>query len=494
MARAFQLRKYPAQYISTVLLSLNPAVANTAEVRMPGIREVSMFSVATRAELRTQIGLALPVLAAQISQVSLGFVDTVMTGRVSPLAMASVALASSMWMPVILFGQGILLAATPALAQMRGSHADPGAEARIIRQSLILSMLLTIPLLAVFGLLSTVLPHVGITGDLEDISRRYMQALAWGMPGYFLMVALRCCMEGFARVRPAMVAGIVGVLVNVPCNYVLIFGKLGCPAMGGVGAGVASAITCWAMAGTMLLYALRMPDFRAAMGLRAWDGVHWQTLRRLVSIGLPGALALLFEVTMFNIVALLIAPLGPIMMAGHQVAMNFSALMFMLPLSLNIAVTIRVGYGLGRGDQAMVRRSTRVALLTGLALAATTALLTIVFRESIALIYNNDPQVFLLATSLLIVAGTYQCTDSIQVVSVGVLRGYNDTRAIFFITLLSYWFVALPVGYILGRTDLITPAMGPQGFWIGFVVGLSVAALLLLLRVRTLEKRAAGAF
>lgn len=447
-----------------------------------------MFSQETRKEIRIQAGLALPVFLAQIAQVSLGFIDTVMTGRVSPVDMSAVALASAMWMPVVLFGQGILIAATPVIAQLRGSKA--GAETgEVLRQTLLLMVMLLVPLAVLFYVLSHLLEYMAVAPDLADITGRYMRAMIWGMPGYFLMVSLRCCMEGFARVRPAMVAGFAAVVVNVPFNYVFIFGKFGVPAMGGVGAGVASAITCWAMAGVMVWFAMRMPEFRSALRLSAWAGPRWQLVRRLVGIGLPGALALMFEVTMFNVVAVLIAPLGAIMVAGHQVAMNFSAVMFMLPLSLAIASTIRVGYGLGQNSPDMVRRSVRVSLFSGMSLAMGTACVTIVLREPIALMYNNDPTVVALAAGLLVLAGSYQCVDALQVISVGVLRGYNDTRAIFGITFVAYWGVALPLGYILGRTNLILPALGPQGFWIGFVVGLSVAAVTLLWRVRVLGRR-----
>lgn len=452
-----------------------------------------MFSPEVRKEIRTQAELGLPVFLAQIAQISIGVIDTVMTGRVGPVDMSSVALATAMWIPVVLFAQGLIQAATPVLAQLRGARASGDSTGEttgdVIRQSMLLALMLLVPLGTLFLGLSYSLEFMAVSPELADITGRYMRALIWGMPGYFLMVSLRCCMEGFARVRPAMVAGLVAVLVNVPFNYAFIFGHFGAPKLGGVGAGVASAITCWAMAGVMVFFATRMPEFRSALKVSAWTGPRWTTMRRLVGIGLPGAMALLFEVTLFDVVAVLIAPLGAIMVAGHQVALNFSSVMFMLPLSLGIAATIRVGYGLGQNSPEMVFRSTRVSLYSGVLLAATTATLTIIFREHIVLMYNNDPAVIALASVLLILAGSYQVLDAVQVISVGILRGYNDTRAIFGITFIAYWVVALPFGYTLARTDLIVTRMGPQGFWIGFVVGLSVAAIMLYSRVRVLEGR-----
>lgn len=448
-----------------------------------------MFSPAVRKEMSIQTALALPVFLAQIAQVSIGFIDTVMTGRVGPVDMSSVALANAMWLPLVLFAQGVIQAATPALAQLRGAKSTNDSAGDVIRQSLLLGFFMLVPLAALFVGLSYSLELMAVSPELADITGRYMRALVWGMPGYFLMLSLRCCMEGYARVRPAMIAGITAVAVNIPFNYAFIFGHFGAPKLGGVGAGVASAITCWAMAGVMVWFATGMPEFRAALKFSALTGPRWKMMRKLVNIGLPGALALLFEVTMFDVVAVLIAPLGAIMVAGHQVALNFSGVMFMLPLSLGIAATIRVGYGLGQNSPEMVLRSTRVSLYAGIFFSALTATLTIVFRKEIVLMYNSDPAVIALAAVLLVLAGSYQVLDAVQVISVGILRGYNDTKSIFRITFFAYWGVALPLGYALARTDLLVPRMGPQGFWIGFVVGLSVAAVLLYSRVRTLEKR-----
>ena len=450
-------------------------------------------------EMRTQLSLAGPALLAQVAMISMGFVDMVMTGRVGPVDMAAVALAGSLWVPLVLFGQGLLLAVTPCVAQLRGAGAVRNADhlqgvGHVMRQGVWMALAISVPLILIVNLLSHHLADMGVEGDLGVMTGQYLRAIVWGAPAYLLFVALRCGMEGMALMRPAMFAGFMGLLINIPSNYVLIFGKLGLPALGGPGTGVATAIVYWVMFFTMVVYVFRQPHLRALMVLRAWERPVWATLKKLVGIGFPGALAMLFEVTLFAAVALLIAPLGAIQVAGHQVALNFSSLLFMVPMSIGTAATIRTGFAIGRKSVDGVRTASRSSWLLACMAAVCTATVTALWRGQIAAVYNDDPAVLGLAAHLLLFAATYQLTDAIQVVSVGILRGYNDTRAILCVTLVSYWVFALPLGYTLGRTHLWGAPLGPQGFWTAFIVGVSIAAVLLFFRVRVLERRLLSGF
>ncbi|SQC93046.1 Multidrug-efflux transporter [Cedecea neteri] len=176
-------------------------------------------------------------------------------------------------------------------------------------------------------------------------------------------------------------------------------------------------------------------------------------------------------------------------MAGHQIALNFSSLMFVLPLSLGAAVTIRVGFRLGQGSTLDAQIAARTGVGVAICLAVCTALFTVIFREHIALLYNDNPAVVALAAHLMLLAAIYQISDSIQVIGSGVLRGYKDTRSIFFITFIAYWVLGLPGGYILGLTDWVVEPMGPAGFWIGFIIGLTSAAIMMMLRMRWLQRQ-----
>ena len=216
--------------------------------------------------------------------------------------------------------------------------------------------------------------------------------------------------------------------------------------------------------------------------------MDWPLVWRIFRIGLPGALAACFEASLFAVTALLLAPLGKVVVAGHQIAMNFSSIVYMLPLSLNITVAIRVGQNLGAGRLERARLSARTALCLGLGLALLTMTATLCLRPQIAQIYNSDPAVPGLAVGLLVFAAVNQIPESLQTVSIGVLRAYNDTRYILGVCLFSYWIVGLGTGWTLARTDWLVPAMGATGFWIGYGLALWVSFSLYRLRMGRLHR------
>lgn len=440
-------------------------------------------------EARQLLALAIPVMIAQIAQTAMGFVDTVMAGGYSATDMAAVAIGTSIWLPAILFGHGLLLALTPVIAQLNGS----GRRDRIahqVRQGFWLAGLVSILIMVVLWNAGHIIHAMhNIDPLLADKAVGYLRALLWGTPGYlFFQVARNQC-EGLAKTKPAMVIGFFGLLVNIPVNYVFIYGHFGMPELGGVGCGVATAAVYWVMLACMLSYVRRARTMRDIRNDSRFGKPDVDVLKRLVQLGLPIALALFFEVTLFAVVALLVSPLGIVDVAGHQIALNFSSLMFVLPLSLAASVTIRVGYRLGQGSTIDAQTAARTGLGVGVCIAVMTAIFTVSLREHIALLYNDNPEVVILASQLMMLAAIYQISDSIQVIGSGILRGYKDTRSIFFITFTAYWVLGLPSGYILALTDLVVERMGPAGFWMGFIIGLTSAAILMMFRMRFLQRQ-----
>lgn len=434
-------------------------------------------------EIRHLVRLALPILLAQVAQTAMTFVDTLMAGQVSAVDLAAVSIASSFWLPIILFSQGLLMAITPMVAQLNGARRATEIPA-LISQGLWLSLLISpLALLLLYGS-PWLLPWMDVAPALADKTAGYLHAIAWGLPAYLFYQVLRNYTEGLSFTAPTMFIGFIGLLLNIPVNYVLIYGKLGLPALGAVGCGVASALVFWAMALSMWWFICRSPRYQHCRLFQQWSRPRWPTLTRLIQLGLPLGLATFCEVTMFTLVAILLASLGAELVAGHQIALNFSSLVFMLPLSLSFAASIRVGHALGEGEPAKARRATLASLVLGLSLALLTATLTWQGRHWIASRYTDDAMVITLAAHLLIFAAIYQFSDTVQVVSSGALRGYKDTKMIFIITMVAYWGVGLPVGLILGLTDRLQPAMGPQGFWIGLISGLTCAALLFSWRLK----------
>jgi multidrug resistance protein, MATE family len=435
------------------------------------------------------IQLAIPVLIAQITQTLMGFIDTLMAGRVSALDMAAVAVGTSLWLPTILFVQGLLMAFTPLFAH----HNGAGNQQAIQGLAFQAGYLALIGALGVILFLSSapfILNMMTMESELKRLTIGYIDGILWGAPAFVLYQVLRGCSEGISYTLPTMVIGFVGLAVNIPANYIFIYGHLGMPAMGGAGCGVATALVFWAMFIAMIIY---MQFHRKFHELAPFSRFHWpdpSSMWTMTKLGMPIAMALFFEVSLFAVIALFLAPLGANVVASHQIAMNFSSIVFMLPLSIGISVSIRIGYYLGRGQADIAAVVTRVGILLSLFLAVCTAILTVLFRYQIANLYNENPEVVTLAGSLMLMAAIYQVSDSIQVVTSGALRGYKDTRSAFYITLFSYWFIGMTLGYTLTFTDLIVPAIGVFGFWTGLIAGLTSAAILFAIRLRYVQKRA----
>ncbi|SDU32869.1 MATE family efflux transporter [Geopseudomonas guangdongensis] len=442
----------------------------------------------TLRELRTLLGLAVPIIIAQLAHTAMGFVDTLMAGRVSAHDLAAVALGNSIWVPVFLLMTGILMAVTAKVAR----HAGAGDFARIgplVRQGLWLGLL--VGLLA-GGLLwgaRPLLQMMQVDAALIDPAMGYLQAVAVGFPAVALYQVLRCFSDGLGRTRPSMVLGMLGLLLNIPANYVFIYGKLGVPAMGGVGCGWATALVMWFLLGGMLLWVRWAPVYRSSQLFTRFEAPQPAAMRPLLGVGLPIGISVFAEASIFSVIALLIGSLGATVVAGHQIALNFSSMIFMIPYSLAMAATVRVGQALGRGAPRDARFAAGTAMLLALAYACCSASLMLPLREAIARLYTSDPQVVALAAGLIVYSALFQFSDAIQVTAAGALRGYQDTRVTMLITLLAYWGIGLPVGYALGLSDWLGQPSGPAGLWQGLVVGLTCAALLLGWRLSGCARR-----
>lgn len=446
-------------------------------------------------ELGNIVRLGLPILIAQLSQIGMNFVDTIMAGRYSARDLAGVAIAGSLWAPITLFAVGCLLALPGMSAQLVGAR-KPERAAHLLRQGILLSIFMSTVLIGILYLISENLHLLGIDAELAPITSGYLKAMLFGLPGFLLFINVRSFFEGFGRTRPAMVIGIVCLFINIPCNYVFIYGHLGMPEMGGVGCGVATAICYWCMFLSIFFFLHRDKSLRKysfwGRGRVPIEGrkVDLPLIASIVRIGFPSAVALCIEVSSFALTALLLAPLGTVVVAGHQITINYSGIVFAVPLSIGMTATIRTGQLLGAAKYVHARSAAHTALLLGFAIALVSMTVTMCFRNEIVSLYNNDPQVLGLASSLMLLCGAYQIVDTLQNISCGVLRGYNDTRIIFVVCLVAYGLIALCGGYVLGRTDLVVPAMGAAGFWVGYIVALSFCAICYMARLHYLHRLA----
>jgi MATE family multidrug resistance protein len=445
---------------------------------------MSAMSTAVVREISQTIRLAVPVVVGQWAAVAMGFVDTVMVGRVSAEALAAVAVGGSLWATVMLFLTGVVMALPPTLAQARGARrldrcSSAGWQTFWIGQGL--AVLGIAALMGAGSLLRT----VDVEQSIVPLAIAYLRAIAVGLPAFAGYQALRFFNEGFAQTRPAMIFGLVGLGANVILNYALIFGAFGAPALGVVGCGYATAAVFWLQFLGLAVYTLRTRRYES---LELWRVVAPRVaeIKRLLDLGLPIGVAIFVEASLFSGVALLVGRLGAETVAGHQVAVNFAALTFMMPLGIGMAATVRVGEGVGKADPAAARRAGLVGIGLAVAVQSLSALVMATQPEWIARIYSADPGVIKAASGLLLLAALFQLPDGLQVSSAGALRGIKDTRVPMVLTLVAYWGIGLPLAWFLG----VHMGLGAQGTWIGLIAGLATAGVLLCARFLRLSRSA----
>ncbi|GAA5141866.1 MATE family efflux transporter [Thalassotalea piscium] len=440
-------------------------------------------------DTKSLMKLAYPILIAQLIQNLMGFADTVMAGRVSATDMAAVAVASSIWLPLILTIYGLIMALASIVSQLSGAKKYDEVADQTFQTGWI-ALFLGLSLIAIYYFVAPILfAKVGLEQDLKVLMFDYLGYIVWGGPGFCLYIVLRNYAEGLSHTKPTMIISMLGLLINIPANYIFIYGEFGAPALGGAGCGLATAIVYWVMFFGMLIYCLTSRNLKHAslLGKFYWPNIN--AIKAILVLGVPIAMSLLFEVSLFSVVAILLAPFGSEVVASHQIAINFSGLVFMVPLSIAMAVTIKVGFAVGNDNLTAAKALCKHSIILGLLIAILTAALSLTFREQIATIYSTDIEVVNLAASLMFLAALFQFSDSIQVISAGALRGYQDTKSILYITFTSYWVVGLSIGLILGLTNWVIEPIGPYGFWIGIIIGLTTAAVLLAWRLRVVQKR-----
>jgi MATE family multidrug resistance protein len=449
------------------------------------------------AEILRTLQLAVPVVIGTVASFSMNFVDTLMAGRLphKEIALSAIATGGAIWSAVLMFILGILMSLQPVVAQLDGAGDQPegGVAARQgFWIALAVGVLMTVTLKSGGSLLSVMSVDAGIIPTAVE----YMDALAWGAPAICLVLLLRFFSEGSGNSRPTMYMGLMGVMLNVPLNYVLMFGKLGMPALGARGCGIATSIVIWAQLLFMLRYIVGNRHFAGFELFKRWDWPHWPAIIRLLRVGLPIGTGIFVEGSLFVGAALLIARLGPVPASAHLIAINYSALMFMVPLGLASAMTTRVGNALGRGEPEAARYAGLIGLLIVLFTQTLSAASMLLVPEFIVRIYTDDAAITAIAVGLLFYSAIFQYADGIQICAAGALRGLKDTLVPMFINILSYLLIGLSLGYYL----TFNQSMGPAGMWIGMIAGLSFGAVLLLARflfksghlVKTTPGRARG--
>ncbi len=434
-----------------------------------------------------QFRLALPIMGAQLAQTGMALVDTLMTGHYAATDLAAVSVGSSLWLPLYLLIAGVLMAVTPHVARAYGGRRYQGLAA-YLQSALWLALALGVLGAVLLALATPLFWLMGVEQAVAERGQAYLLGVAVGFPAIAVYHVLRGLSEGMYLVKPVLVIGLLGLAVNVPANYLLIYGGLGIPGMGALGCGIATALSMWVMAAGMGWCVARHPRFRDVAPFGRRHALNWSHVRETLFVGVPIGLAIFFEVSLFAAIALLVAGLGTTVVAAHQIALNFTALLFMVPLSMGMALTVRVGDALGRDDAPLARQRSLDGMLLCVLIGVVLAVAMVLASGQVVRLYTPDAEIQALAATLLLLAALYQVSDTVQVNAAGALRGYKDTRIVMLITLPAYWGVGLGVGVWLGRSTLPPGPIGVTGFWFGLLAGLSVAAVLLGWRLNRVSR------
>jgi multidrug resistance protein, MATE family len=433
--------------------------------------------------LRALLRLALPIVAVQVGTMLMGVVDTIMVGHLSARALAAVALGNLYFWACAIFGMGMIMALDPIIAQAVGAR-DQVAVTRGFQRGLLLAALLTVPTSIALLFAAPVLRALGQADDVIPLATAYTLVCIPGVFPFLAFNVLRQTLQAMERVRPIVITMIVANLANVLLNWILIFGKLGAPAMGVAGAAWATSAARWIMVAGLVAVAwsaLR-PHLRP---VRA-DAFAVAPLGRMAALGAPIGIQFQLEYGIFAVVALLIGTIGTTALAAHQVAINIASFTFMVPMGIAAAAAVLVGHAVGRDDATAARETALAALAVGVGFMLLMAIILLVAPGLIARAYTIDASVIAIAVVLIPLAGIFQVFDGMQVVCGGILRGLGDTHSPLIANVLGFWAIGLPLGLWLA----MRLGQGPAGLWWGLVAGLAVVGVGLLVRVRVRLQRA----
>lgn len=435
-------------------------------------------------ESKLLLKLAGPIIVGQLGQNLIQLADTVMVGHLGPVALGASAFASSVFIVFLIFGMGMLAPMTAMFAHAQGQEDHPRGGV-LLGHSLIIALGIGVVLT---GILLGLLPHLHIFGQRPEVleaGAAFYKVITWSIIPSLIYQAYKQFTDGLGRTKIAMYVMLAGVLFNVVGNYLLINGYHGFPKMGLVGAAYASLGARILMMIAMIFYVHGHPQFKKYLAnpwLRSFDK---QILQNMVRLGIPNGFTFFFEVGAFASCAVMMGWFGAIPLAAHQIALSLASTSFMVTLGIGIASSIRVGFELGRGDYKLARHAGFTAIILGGAYMSLCGLGFFVLRNWFPTFYVNDPDVIAWAAQFFVVVALFEIFDGVQAVAIGALRGMSDTQWPSVIAFFAYWIMGLPGGYLLA----FHLGVGPIGIWIGLLIGLIFASILLTYRFHRLSKR-----
>ena len=449
---------------------------------------MTTFFTQKTTELKALITLGWPIVITQLLLMAAGVLDTVMAGRASAVDLAGVAIGASLMSPVLLLAVGLTAGLTPVVAQAFGAKKYNNV-ADAFFQTVWIALAASVVLSVVLYKIDMLIEWFAVDKLIRPITSGYLRAIFFAVPAIFGYSILRSYFDGLGNTRPAMLAGIANLLVNAPLNYIFIYGKLGFSPMGGVGCGWATAISVWVGFFVLLFYGFSKGHFRELRVLRTLPGPNRQAMVYMLKIGVPVGLLFVAESLMLSTISLLLGQGAPVKVAAHQIVITLYMLVMMVPLSIGMALTIRIGNLLGAGELQSAARSAGGGLTLACMYSVLAGLFLVFLGEPLIAAFSDDAKVRLLARGLLMLSAVVLLLDAVLVTSLGALRGFKDTAIPMLIVSGCFLGLCLPVGYLLSALQSAELLASVQGFWQGLAVGFMVAVLLVLWRLHNILKR-----
>ncbi|WP_288930334.1 MATE family efflux transporter [Dialister succinatiphilus] len=438
-------------------------------------------------DIKKLLSVMIPILVAQVSTAGVTFINTTMAGHAGADDLAGVSVGAGLFYPLLASIIGLLMAGTPLMAQLIG-RKERESIPFIVRSGMVIGLSVwALFTAAYFFFIDDLLASLALEAAVEHIARYYLMTMIGVVFFLALMIPLRCLTDTAGSTSISMKLFLMAPVINGIFNYLFIYGHGGMPALGGIGAGLATMMTYGFLLGLFLLVVMKSKDLGgrqifSSLALRSKD------LREYLVVGVPSGLSIFMEMSLFSLIIVFLSRYGTDALAAYQIADNFASLVYMLPVSCSMALTILIATAVGAGDMTLARRYKKAGFVVAMGGAMMTASFTVLFRNSIGSVYTDDAAVALIAGQFLIYSAGWQLFDAISTPIQGILRGLKDTRISFILMVLAYWGGCFPMSLFLDSHT----ALGADSFWLGLDFGVGCSAFLMVLRLLYVERKLDG--
>ncbi|WP_204589381.1 MATE family efflux transporter [Chryseomicrobium aureum] len=426
----------------------------------------------------------MPILITQVFLYLMTFFDILMTSKYDIGHLAGVSIGSSLWVPVYTGLTGILISITPIVAHYIGGNNKQQVKPSV-QQGILVAIAMSLLVYAlIFLAVEPIVSMMDVSAIEREIAIAYVKAISIGLIPLFIYSVLRGFIDALGLTRITMFITLLSAPINVFLNYLFIFGKFGAPELGGQGAALASALTYWVVLFITIGLIATLPSIKEYQIFSGFSGIQMKRIWTIIAMGVPIGLSIFAETTIFSAITLMMTNYTTEILSAHQIALNFTSLLYMIPLSIAMGATIVVGQSVGAKKFTEASHYAWLSVLLAIAVSFVSASILFFFREQISTFYTDDAVVVGYAVQFLLFAALFQLSDAIQAPVQGALRGYKDVKITFIMAIISYWVIGLPLGYYLATTTSLVQ----YGYWVGLIAGLTAGAIALSIRLLIVQK------